>query len=144
MDAPGLSELLQASGYAVPPRALAERLDAIRQEPGAVLIAAEWGPPSGLIVLHWYRTPVAARRTAQITTLLVGPENRRRGIGRLLLKAAAQAARVAGCDALEMMAAPDQQALIEFCQANGFTGGASLFARALRKKGQERPGDEEA
>ena len=53
-DAPGLSELLGSAGYAVDPRALADRLDAIRREPGTALIAAEWGPPSGLVVLHWY------------------------------------------------------------------------------------------
>jgi aminoglycoside 6'-N-acetyltransferase I len=55
-DAAGLSALFGAAGLTITPLALAGRLDAIRQDQGAVLIAAEWGPPSGLIILHWYRT----------------------------------------------------------------------------------------
>jgi len=43
-EASGLSELLSVSGHVISPRALAERLDAMRQEPGAALIAVECGP----------------------------------------------------------------------------------------------------
>lgn len=134
-EAPGLSELLGAAGHPIPPRILAERLDAIRQEPGTALVALEWGPPSGLVVLHWYQTLDAAQPTAQITTLLVGADERRRGIGRLLVKAAAQAARVAGCGALELLAASEQPGLHEFCLATGFAEMGPRFVRALRKKG---------
>src|ERR1700712_3086771 len=93
VDAPGLSALLAAAGRPISPSALAERLDALHGAPGTALAAWEWGPPSGLVVLHWYRTLTDDQLTAQITTLLVGPDSRRRGIGRLLVKAAAQAAR---------------------------------------------------
>ncbi|MEA2774366.1 MAG: hypothetical protein QOD93_7328 [Acetobacteraceae bacterium] len=133
-DAPGLCELLGAAGKEISPRGVAERLDAIRNEPGAALIAADWGPPVGLVVLHWYRTLEASQPTAQITTLLVAPDERRRGIGRLLIKAAAQAARVAGCGALELLAA-EEQGLHEFCRATGFVEAGSRFLRPLRKKG---------
>lgn len=133
-DAAGVAELLSMAGLVIAPRVLAERLDALRQESGAALLALEWGPPSGLAVLHWYRTPEADHPTAQITTLLVGPEERRRGIGRLLVKAAAQAARVAGCGALTLLVPPGQQEMRDFCQATGFTEAGSLFARSLRKK----------
>ena len=134
-DAPGLCELLSASGHEVSPRALAERLDSIRQVAGVALIAVGWGPPSGLVLLHWYRTLNADRPTAQITTLLVGPNERRRGIGRLLVKASAQAARVAGCGALELLAAPNDQTLHQFCRATGFAEVCPRFVRPLRKKG---------
>ena len=134
-DASGLSELLRSVDHVITPRILAERLDAIRQEQGAALIALEWGPPSGLIVLHWYRTLRAAQPTAQITTLLVGPEQRRRGIGRLLVKAAAQTARVAGRGALELLTLSEQPAPHEFCRASGFVEAGPRFVRALRKKG---------
>ena len=134
-EAPGLCQLLDAAGHVIPAHILAERLDAIRQGGGAALVALEWGPPSGLIVLHWYRTLDASQPTAQITTLLVGPDERRRGIGRLLVKAAAQAARVAGCGALELSAAAAQPGLHAFCLATGFTEAGPRFVRALRKKG---------
>ncbi|HEY4251542.1 MAG TPA: GNAT family N-acetyltransferase [Roseomonas sp.] len=107
---------------------------ALRQAAGTALIAAQWGPPSGLVVLHWYATLEDARPTAQITTLLVGAEDRRRGIGRLLLKAAAQAARTAGCGQLELLAAPDQAALHAFCRATGFAAAGERFIRSLRKQ----------
>jgi GNAT superfamily N-acetyltransferase len=135
IDAPGLVELLAASGYAEDARELAERLVAIRQGAGTVLIAAQWGPPSGLVVLHWYSTLEDSRPTAQITTLLVGVDDRRRGIGRLLLKAAAQAARTAGCGKLELVAASDATSLHEFCQATGFVEAGPHFVRSLRKQG---------
>ena len=67
-DAAGLSELLRAAGQTVSPAVLAERLDALRQAPGAALVAMEWGPPSGLVLLHWYRSLDASAPTAQITT----------------------------------------------------------------------------
>jgi aminoglycoside 6'-N-acetyltransferase I len=98
------------------------------------LVALEWGPPSGLVVLHWYRRLEEARPVAQITTLLVGAEERRRGIGRLLVKAAAQAARNAGCGLLEMAAGEDPS-LAAFCLATGFTVAAPRYLRPLRKAG---------
>jgi GNAT superfamily N-acetyltransferase len=134
-DAAGIGELLTASGHAASPLAVARRLDAVRQAPGAALLALEWGPPSGLVLLHWYPTLDADQATAQITTLLVGAEHRRRGIGRLLVKAAAQAARVAGCGTLLVSVTPEQPALRQFCQATGFAAAGECFARPLRKKG---------
>jgi aminoglycoside 6'-N-acetyltransferase I len=134
-DAQGLCDLLIAAGHGISPPVSAERLDALRQGPGTMLFAAEWGPPIGLILLHWYRTLEADQPIAQITTLLVAPTERRRGIGRLLVKTAAQAARVAGCGMLELLAAPDDQGLLDFCSASGFTAVGRRFVRPLRKKG---------
>jgi GNAT superfamily N-acetyltransferase len=134
-DAAGISELLHAAGHAISPRAIAERLDAVHLQPGAALLAQGWGPPSGLVLLHWYRTIDADQPTAQITTLLVNADERRRGIGRLLVKAAAQAARVAGCGTLRLLVAPEEQTLRGFCEATGFTEAGQCFVRPLRKKG---------
>ena len=133
-DAVGLSELLDAAGHSTSPLAVTERLDAIKKEPGAALVASDWGPPTGLVLLHWYQTLDAAQPTAQITTLLVDPDERRRGIGRLLVKAASQTARAAGCGALELLVAPGKQALDEFCHATGFSDAGTRFVRQLRKK----------
>jgi GNAT superfamily N-acetyltransferase len=135
IDAPGLAELLAKAGLAIEPRELAERLVALREGAGTALIAGQWGPPSGVVVLHWYRTLEEARPAAQVTTLLVDPEDRRRGIGRLLLKAAAQAARTAGCGRLELFAPKEAPALREFCLATGFAETGTGFLRSLRKQG---------
>lgn len=132
-DAPGLAILLAETGLAVPAEALAERLEAMRSGTGVALVAQEWGPPSGLVALHWYRSVTEGRPVAQITTLLVGTEQRRRGIGRLLLKAASQAARTAECDTLQLVAPPGLTVLADFCRATGFTPGGPGFVRPLRK-----------
>ncbi len=132
-DAPGLTELYRSAGVAILPRLLSERLDALRQDAGTVLLALEWGPPSGLVALHWYRTLDASHPVAQVTMLLVDPQARRRGIGRLLVKAASQAARVAGCDALELLAPAGCGDLDGFCRATGFAEAGSRFRRPLRK-----------
>ncbi|WP_019903712.1 GNAT family N-acetyltransferase [Methylobacterium sp. 77] len=132
-DAGGVAALLHASGISLAAGDLADRLDALRSGTGTALIAVEWGPPSGLVILHWYRS-LAAQPVAQITTLLVGPDERRRGIGRLLLKAASQAARSAGCATLELGAAPDHDSMRAFCASTGFEPSGSLLVRPLRKR----------
>lgn len=136
IDAPGLADLFATVGHALDARDLAERVLAIRQAAGTALIAGQWGPPSGLVVLHWYPTLDDARPTAQITTLLVNPDERRRGIGRLLLKAAAQAARTAGCGQIEILAREQAPALDAFCRATGFVETGARFTRSLRKQNQ--------
>ena len=133
VDAPGLAELWGQAGVVIAPRVLADRLDALRQENGTVLVALEWGPPSGLVALHWHRVLEAPHPVAWITTLLVDPDTRRRGIGRLLVKAASQAARVAGCDTLELVVPAGNADLDGFCRATGFTKAGSRFRRPLRK-----------
>ncbi|NEU10717.1 GNAT family N-acetyltransferase [Methylobacterium sp. BTF04] len=132
-DAAGLAQLLAEAGRPQPAERLADSLDALRAGHGVALIALEWGPPSGLVVLHWYRTLEEVRPVAQITTLLVGPEQRRRGIGRMLLKAASQAARNAECDTLQVLAPPDRPDLQGFCVATGFAESGTSLVRPLRK-----------
>lgn len=114
-------------------RDLAERLAALRQGSGVALIAWQWGPPSGLVVMHRYSTLTSTNPVAQITMLLVGAEDRRRGIGRLLLKAAAHAARTGGCDELEITPPTDASSLQAFCRATGFAEAGPRLVRSLRK-----------
>ena len=83
--------------------------------------------------MHWYSTLEAERPTAQVTTLLAGIEERRLGIGRLLLKAAAQTAKTAGCGSLELLTNSDATDLHEFCRATGFGETGLRFVRPLHK-----------
>jgi aminoglycoside 6'-N-acetyltransferase I len=133
-DAADIAELMSRAGHAIGAPALMDRLEALRQERGTALLALEWGPPSGIIVLNWFRTLESDHPVAQISTLLVGPEERRRGIGRTLLKAGAQAARSAGCAELRFLVAPDEPGLHGFCIANGFEDRGRRMTRGLRKR----------
>ena len=132
-DAPGLAALMDAGGRPVAASVLAARLERIEAAAGAALVAVEWGPPSGVVVVTWSHRLEADLPFARISLLLVGPDDRRRGIGRLLLKAAAQAARVAGCGTLVVDVAADAATLRAFCDATGFAAAGMSYARSLRK-----------
>ncbi len=134
-DAVGLASLMEACGCRVDAATLAARLSAFAETAGAALLAVEWGPPSGAAVVTWSRTLDADLPVATINLLLVGPEERRRGIGRLLLKAASQAARAAGCGTLVIGVPGEATTLHAFCDATGFEATGACYARALRRKG---------
>lgn len=133
-DADGLAELLSTAGETTPKDRLVHRLTAMLDQPGALLIADEWGPPSGVIAVHWHAVLTADLKVGAISTLLVDPERRRNGIARLLLKSASQAARSAGCGELLVEAPAAADDLRAFCLATGFEQSGETFARALRKR----------
>nr|WP_321984432.1 GNAT family N-acetyltransferase [uncultured Lichenicoccus sp.] len=134
-EAAGVSELLALAGIGLSTHEVGQRLEAIRQGSGTALVALASGPPSGIVVLHWHRTLLSAAPRARVSLLLVAPDERRRGIGRLLVKSAAQAARTAGCDALEVTEDGERPGLAGFCLATGFAASGSTYLRPLRKGG---------
>jgi aminoglycoside 6'-N-acetyltransferase I len=136
-DADGLAELLSTAGQAVAKDRLAHRLAAMLDQPGALLIAEEWGPPSGVIAVHWRAVLTADLTVGSISTLFVDPDRRRNGIARLLLKAASQAARSARCGELVLDAGSAHGELRAFALATGFEQTGETFARALRKRGAQ-------
>jgi GNAT superfamily N-acetyltransferase len=133
-DVDGLAELLATAGLVIPRDRLASRLSALQDQPGALLIADEWGPPSGLIAVHWHAVLTADLKVGWISALLVDPERRRNGVARLLLKAASQAARAAGCGELMLHPAAEPSDLGAFCLATGFVDTGATFTRPLRKR----------
>ncbi len=133
-DAPGLCELLETLGRPVAVRSMTERLDALSEEPGVVLIALEWGPPSGVVAVSWRRLLLADAPQAEVSVLAIDPQHRRRGVGRLLLKASSQAARLAGCAQMILDAPADAPGLQAFCRSSGFEATGARFTRPLRKK----------
>jgi aminoglycoside 6'-N-acetyltransferase I len=134
-DAPFLAEFLAGAGHYVVAAELARRLEAVRAAPGAALLAQDWGPPIGLIVMAWSQSLLAARPAALVTTLVVDPGARRRGIGRALLKAASQAARQAGCGEVRLLVPGPSADLVGFATATGFDIEGALLTRSLRKAG---------
>lgn len=134
-DAEGLAELLRTARVDIARDRLAVRLSALRDQPGALLIADEWGPPSGLIAVHWHAVLTADLKVGWISALLVDPARRRNGIARVLLKAASQAARSAGCGELLLHSGAAATDLRGFCLATGFAEAGELLLRPLRKRG---------
>jgi GNAT superfamily N-acetyltransferase len=134
-DLDGLVDLFKTASQAVARDRLAPRLNALLDQPGALLLAEEWGPPSGLVAVHWHSVLTADLKVGWISTLLVDPERRRNGVARLLLKAASQAARSAGCGELRLQAPDPPGDLRLFCLATGFSEAGAVFTRPLRKRG---------
>ena len=134
-DAEGIADLLNQVGVTVAPASMADRLEAIRRSGcGSVLLAVEWGPPTGLLAFHWHPTIGGPMPLAQVDWLVVAPDERRRGIARTLLKAASQAARMAGCGALSLVVPSLGDASLQlFCTASGFEPNGASFTRSLRK-----------
>jgi aminoglycoside 6'-N-acetyltransferase I len=133
-DVDGLAELLRTVGVIIATDRLSARLNALHGQPGALLLAEEWGPPSGLIAVHWHPVLTADLKVGWISTLLVDPRRRRNGVARVLLKAAAQAARSAGCGELVLHSPVEQGDLRAFCLATGFSAVGEAFTRSLRKR----------
>jgi len=133
-DVDGLAELLKTAGLTIARDKLALRLTAIQDQPGLLLIADEWGPPSGVIAVHWHSVLMADLKVGWISTLLVAPERRRNGVARVLLKAASQAARFAGCGDLILHPPIGPGDLRAFCLATGFVENGEVLTRALRKR----------
>lgn len=134
-DTPGLAALMAELGVAVPdPSALAARIEAIARMGGTVLIAIEWGPPSGVIALQPVADLAAAHSVGLLVTLGVAPDSRRRGIGRLLVKAIARSARLAGCDRLLLPVAGGPAEVSAFAVATGFVPEERGLARPLLRR----------
>jgi aminoglycoside 6'-N-acetyltransferase I len=134
-DVDGLVDLFRTAGETIARDRLASRLNDLQDQPGALLIADEWGPPSGLIAVHWHSVLTADLKVGWVSALLVDPDRRRNGVARLLLKAASQAARSAGCGELLLHAPIEPSDLRTFCLATGFVETGAVLTRPLRKRG---------
>ena len=85
-DVEGLGALLRACGFAAPRERLSSALSAIRQQSGVMLLADDWGPPAGLVAVHWAATLSRDLKSACLSELFVDPDRRRAGVARLLLR----------------------------------------------------------
>ncbi len=132
-DAPGLAELSTLAGRPATAAVLAARLARLREAGATVLVAVEWGPPAGVAVVSHRPVLDADAPACSLDLLWVAPDDRRRGVGRLLLKAAAQAAWQAG--GTELAAAAGDEGARAFALACGFVASGGVFTRPLRKRG---------
>jgi predicted N-acetyltransferase YhbS len=135
-DAADIAALLGQLGYPMDARESALRLEqAARQPAGTLLVATgETGAVVGLIALHWCFMVQQPRPVARITTMVVDDRERRRGIGRLLMKAGAQSARAAGCDVLELTTGLQRAEAHAFYRSLGFVETSLRFSRSLRRQ----------
>ena len=137
-DAADLTRLLAQAGAGPDAGAVAARLEALRQHAqGAVLVATGYGGLSGLVAITWAPSLRYDRPAARMLALVVDADERRAGIGRMLVKSASQAARSAGCEVLEASIGDAGAAAVGFCQAAGFVAAGAWFTRPLRRRGED-------
>ena len=102
-DAPSIAELLTALGYPSSPAQAERRLgEASASSDSAVFVAEAGQRVLGLLSFH--RIPLfhADGFLGRITSLIVAPEHRERGIGRLLVAAAEEFAWAHDCTRMEL------------------------------------------
>ncbi len=133
-DAADIAGLLGQIGEAVLARTVVVRLEGMSRD-SAVLVATGFAPAIGVIALHWSRGLASNAGLARIDVLVVNKEDRRRGIGRMLLKSASQLARMAGCEVLEIVAGQCGDSGAGFLATTGFAGCGQLICRPLRRRG---------
>lgn len=131
-DAANVQILIAILGYKVPLDVLARHLDGLAS--GAndrVLLASENEKELGLIAIHWTLMLHMIAPVARITALVVAEEARGRGIGRMLVDRAAEAALLAGCEVLELTSSLRRSDAHAFYKALGFEASSTSFRRSL-------------
>jgi GNAT superfamily N-acetyltransferase len=128
-DADRLASLLTDEGYPAGSSDLAVRLDRYRSIGSMVLVAEAAGEVIGFVSVLILPRFEVGERFARITSLVVDAGVRERGIGRLLMQAAEDAARDAGVSFLEVTAGhhrPDARRLFE---SMGYDPGVAAYLR---------------
>lgn len=96
-----------------------------------VLIAHDEQTAAGLIALHITPLLFYPEPLARITTLVVAPSFRRRGLGRALVAAAECLAKEAGCDTIELTTGHHRTGAHIFYQSLGFESLALRMEKRL-------------
>lgn len=131
-DAPVVAGLLRQLGYDRGAADVAESLGALGQAGSdRVLVAVAGGTVLGVIALHWMRMLHRRAPVARITTLVVDEQARGRGIGRLLVEAGSEAARLAGCDMVELTTLLRREGAQAFYRSLGFEASSYRMHRSV-------------
>ncbi len=137
-DAAELTRLLAQVHAGPQPGTMAARVEAVRlHAQGAVLVATGYSGLSGMVAMTWAPSLRYDRAVARLLALVVDTDERRAGIGRMLVKAVSQTARSAGCEVLELAVPDGDVAASGFSVAAGFVGKGAWFTRPLRRRGEE-------
>jgi GNAT superfamily N-acetyltransferase len=136
-DAPRLAVLLDQLGYPTDEAAVHLRLDYWLDEPCSWLIGAEDDRTLvGVAALHLLPMFEATGRFGRLVALVVDDRYRGRGVGGLLVSAAEEQARSAGCVLLEISSSRHRTRAHEFYQRLGYEDRCPSSARFVRNLAQ--------
>jgi GNAT superfamily N-acetyltransferase len=131
-DAPVIANLLTELGYPTASADVPDRMSALVEGGGAVLLAVVDGaPPLGLMCLAKIVAIHAAGPVAYITALVTTSAARRRGVGRAFVVAAKQWALREGCSRISVTSAEHRADAHAFYPACGLPYTGRRFSASL-------------
>jgi len=131
-DEQSIQKLLSQLGYDVALGQLRTQLsELIGSRSDATLVATADDVVVGLIALHWSLMLQHPAPVCRITTLVVNDSTRGQGVGRVLVEAGAEVARLAGCETLELTTALHRTEAHAFYKTLGFTNSSLKFGRTI-------------
>ena len=133
-DARGVAVLLTVLGYPTTEDEAREHIERFSDEPASrlqVAIEKDGDEPIGLVATHL--TPRLNRelRTCRVTEVVVDPSWRRAGVGRRLLAAAEDEARVRGADLIDLTSGDWREDAHDFYPEAGFERVGVGYSRRL-------------
>jgi GNAT superfamily N-acetyltransferase len=132
-DAKRLAVLLGHLGYPTGESAVRERLRGWQDDPASHLLGAEAdGVLIGVAALHTMPMLEMDGRLGRLLALVVDEDHRGRGVGELLVTAAEQLARDAGCGRMEITSSRRRTRTHEFYQRLGYEDRCPVSARFLK------------
>jgi GNAT superfamily N-acetyltransferase len=130
-DAQAIAALLTQLGYPSDADAVEERLDRLRVVGDRVIVAELDGEVVGLV--HLQVTPALERErpAGKLGVLVVDDGHRRQGIGRVLVDAAEQEARLRGCELIYLTTAERRDDAHAFYERLGLEYVGRRYSRTL-------------
>jgi GNAT superfamily N-acetyltransferase len=130
-DAEAIAALLTELGYPAAPSDIPARLAAVRDAPGQTFVAESAGEVLGVGSVTRLSLLHRAEPAALLSALVVRPEARGQGVGRLLVDAAERHAAGWGCHSIELTSRDERVAAHRFYRGLGFESGSRKFVRQV-------------
>jgi len=130
-DAEGLVQLIGLLAHQVDAAGVRKRLEQLHSDDLPQLVAVEDGEVIGLCGMHRMTAVHRQRPVGRITILVVSEAARGKGVGRLLVDAAEERLRAAGCGLFELTSNDWLVEAHRFYQQAGFSATGKRFAKEL-------------
>lgn len=131
VDVNDIARLLDQLGYVTAPETVTPRLERLAVVGDRVFVGVDEGQVVGLAHLQVSPTLERERPVAKIGALIVGESHRGHGVGRMLVQALVDEARLRGCDVLFLTTGAQRDDAHTFYERVGFEQTGRRYSRTL-------------